>query len=150
MMRTVLGALAGFALAAGIGEKTPQPQAMPTSTSAPTQLDTPHPEGAAQSCRSITDEGSSTELLLKSMYTLDCAFESRNCNGVTCRFTSNCCAPSAWVRVNQGDWNQLRDQGKLSGLRYQMIPWSGSTYSVLYKRINGSSIELITPGEFLP
>ncbi|WP_342379651.1 hypothetical protein NVS55_09140 [Myxococcus stipitatus] len=149
--------MAGFALAAGIADKNPPPQASPTPaslTASPLEvtatLPTPHAVAAAPVCWSTTDSGSSTEFLLKSMYTNSCAFVSRNCNGVTCRFTSNCCAASTWIRVNQGDWERLRDSGMLSGLRYQMIPWNGTSYSVIFKRLNGPVIEVITPGEFLP
>jgi hypothetical protein len=31
---------------------------------------------------------------------------------------ANCCGPSAVIRVNGNDWNQLIEQGKLDGLRY--------------------------------
>ncbi|WP_052350933.1 hypothetical protein [Myxococcus stipitatus] len=148
--------MAGFALAAGLADQNPPPEASPAPaslTASPQEVSTtlPTPQAAQiPICWSMTDSGSSSELLLKSMYTNSCAFVSRNCNGVTCRFTSNCCAASTWVRVNQADWERLRDSGKLSGLRYQMIPWNGTSYSVIHKRLNGPVIELITPGEFLP
>ncbi len=32
--------------------------------------------------------------------------------------TANCCGPSAVIRINGNDWNQLVQQGKLDGLRY--------------------------------
>ncbi|MBU8900691.1 hypothetical protein DRW03_34875 [Corallococcus sp. H22C18031201] len=85
------------------------------------------------------------------MYTDECTFESRNdCDAAFCAYHLNCCGPSAWVRVNQSDWDRLRDQGKLDGIRYQQLFWSGESYTVQFKKMVGTAPALITSGQFLP
>ncbi|MCP3063599.1 hypothetical protein LXT21_32970 [Myxococcus sp. K38C18041901] len=114
-------------------------------------LKQPRVEGDTQSCIESGYMGAADSVLVANMYLSNCAFISRSNSGFPERkYTFNCCASSAVIRVNQTDWNNLRNQGKLDGLRYQQIFWDGNSYSVSHKRMKGSGPEEISTQQYLP
>ncbi|RCH86610.1 hypothetical protein CU097_002787 [Rhizopus azygosporus] len=72
---------------------------------------------AEPDCFKTINQGAATVEL--SIYTQKCAMISYTGGVITSDVKYNCCGPSGWVRINYADWEKLRSDGKLDGLRYQ-------------------------------
>lgn len=74
-------------------------------------------EKALADCSNQTiNTGAAT--VVTQLYESQCAVLGWSSGVITKDMTANCCGPSAVIRINGNDWNQLIDQGKLDGLRY--------------------------------
>ena len=74
-------------------------------------------EKALADCSNETiNTGAAT--VVTQLYESPCTILGWSSGAITKDMTANCCGPSAVIRINANDWNQLVQQGKLDGLRY--------------------------------
>jgi len=74
-------------------------------------------EKALADCSNETiNTGAAT--VVTQLYESRCAILGWSSGAIAKDMTANCCGPSAVLRINGNDWNQLVEQGKLDGIRY--------------------------------
>lgn len=74
-------------------------------------------EKALADCSNQTiNTGAAT--VVTQLYESPCAILGWDSGAIAKDMTANCCGPSAVLRINGNDWNQLIEQRKLDGLRY--------------------------------
>ncbi|WP_342377145.1 hypothetical protein NVS55_37785 [Myxococcus stipitatus] len=100
----------------------------------------------AEDCIQTLNQGAATVPL--GLYEQSCPTITWNAGVITSDVTYNCCGPSAVIRVNGSDWNQLVAAGKLDSLRYQHISKGDSGYIIRFRKVVGTSPTDIAPNDF--
>lgn len=96
---------------------------------------------AEPSCFTTLNQGASTVQL--GVYTQECATISYTGGIITSDVKYNCCGTSVWLRINAADWEKLRSDGKLDGLRYQRP-------DLTFRKMDGTSPTTISAEQYLP
>lgn len=52
--------------------------------------------------------------------------------------------------MNNNDWESLRKEGHLNGLRYQTVSQKDNSYTIRFRKMTGQTPGDITPEQFLP
>lgn len=96
---------------------------------------------AKPDCFKTLNQGAATVQL--GVYTQQCATISYTGGVITSDVTYNCCGPSGWIRINYADWEKLRKDGKLDGLRYQRP-------DLTFRKMVDTNPTTISAEEYLP
>lgn len=99
-------------------------------------------------CIKTVNAGAAT--VLNQMYEQECALITFSSGVITRDYKFNCCGPSVWIRINGNDWEKIRKEGHLNGLRYQKVNKNDNSYSINFRKMNDKTPESISPEEFLP
>jgi hypothetical protein len=100
----------------------------------------------ADSCFQTINQGAATVGL--GAWEQSCASMSWTGGVITSDVKYNCCGPSTSVRINLNDFDKLRQDGKLDGLRYQKIEHGSNGYSLTFRKIVGKEITTINGEDF--
>ena len=106
-------------------------------------------EKALADCSNETiNTGSAT--VVTQLYENQCVILGWGSGVITKDMTANCCGPSAVIRINGNDWNQLIQQGKLDGLRYIRVSKNSDGAYVIEPRkvTTGGTPVTIAGGDF--
>ncbi len=106
-------------------------------------------EKALADCSNETiNTGAAT--VVTQLYESPCAILGWDSGAIAKDMTANCCGPSAVLRINGNDWNQLVEQGKLDGLRYiRVFKNTQGTYQIEPRKVTtGGQPVTISGGDF--
>jgi hypothetical protein len=106
-------------------------------------------EKALADCSNETiNTGAAT--VVTQLYENQCVILGWSSGAITKDMTANCCGPSAVIRINGNDWNQLVQQGKLDGLRYVRVSKnSDGAYVIQPRKVEtGGKPVTIAGGDF--
>jgi hypothetical protein len=103
---------------------------------------------AEPDCFKTINAGAAT--VLNALYEQQCALITFSGGVITRDYKYNCCGGSTWIRINLADWENLRKDGHLNGLRYQRVSKEGDTYSIDFRKMNDKTPGSISPEAFLP
>jgi hypothetical protein len=96
---------------------------------------------AEPDCFKTIRQGAATVEL--GVYTQSCATISYSGGVITSDVKYTCCGPSSWIRINHADWEKLRSDGKLDGLRYQRP-------DLTFRKMDGTNPTTISAEQYLP
>ncbi len=105
--------------------------------------------GKSVSCSNETiSTGAAT--VVTQLYESPCTILGWDSGTIAKKMTANCCGPSAVLRINGNDWNQLIEQGKLDGLRYIRVSKNTQgTYQIEPRKVTtGAQPVTISGGDF--
>lgn len=106
-------------------------------------------EKALADCSNQTiNTGAAT--VVTQLYESPCAILGWDSGAIAKDMTANCCGPSAVLRINGNDWNQLIEQRKLDGLRYIRVSKNSQGAYVIEPRqmTTGGKPVTISGGDF--
>jgi hypothetical protein len=103
---------------------------------------------AEPSCIETINSGAAT--VLNALYEQQCALINFSGGVITRDYKYNCCGGSTWIRINNNDWESLRKENHLNGLRYQTVSKEGDTYKIGFRKMTGQTPGDIAPEAFLP
>lgn len=67
----------------------------------------------------IVNTGAAT--VTNTIYEQGCALITFSDGFITRDYKYNCCGGSTWIRINNDDWENIRKESHLNGLRYQVV-----------------------------
>ena len=90
------------------------------------------------------------QTVVTQLYESQCAILGWSSGAIAKDMTANCCGPSAVLRINGNDWNQLIEQGKLDGLRYIRVSKNTQgSYAIEPRKVTtGGQPVTISGGDF--
>lgn len=100
----------------------------------------------AEDCIKTVNAGAAT--VQTQLYEQGAALMDFSSGIITRDYKFNACGPSAFIRVNGNDWNKLASEGKVDGLRYQYPTKDGNAYSLTFKKMVGSTPQIIKGEDF--
>lgn len=95
---------------------------------------------AEPDCFKTVNAGAAT--VQNALYEQQCALITFSGGVITRDYKYNCCGASTWIRINGNDWETLRKEGHLSGLRYQTVQVQDNTYTIGFRKMTDQ-----TPGD---
>lgn len=106
-------------------------------------------EKALADCSNQTINTGATTVVTQ-LYESPCAILGWDSGAIAKDMTANCCGPSAVLRINGNDWNQLIEQRKLDGLRYIRVSKNSQGAYVIEPRqmTTGGKPVTISGGDF--
>ncbi|WP_434385221.1 hypothetical protein [Melittangium boletus] len=101
---------------------------------------------SGQDCIQKLNQGAATVAL--GLYEQQCPTLSFSSGVITKDVTYNCCGAAPTIRINGSDWEKLRKEGKLDGMRYQIFSKENSTYNLTFRKMVGQTPTSINGEDF--